>query len=216
MQQPLANPASEALPELLQQYAQQSSATLHEAAGRTGALSSRIKPIAPNMRLCGPAFPLQLNPGDNLGLHHAIYAAPIGSVLVIDALDYLEAGPFGEIIAVAAQTQGLAGLLTSGSVRDRDAIERLGFPVFSKGVCIKGTEKNCRPRINQSVIIDGVVIHPGDIVVGDSDGVVIIAREQAEEVLAAAIVREAKETQIMARIRAGERTLDIYDFGSGS
>jgi 4-hydroxy-4-methyl-2-oxoglutarate aldolase len=193
-------------------WKQQSSATLHEAAGRVGALSSAIKPIAQGMRLGGPAFPLQLNPGDNLGLHHAIYSAPAGSVLVIDAFDYLEAGPFGEIMALAAQVKGLAGLVTSGSVRDKDAITALAFPVFSKGICIKGTAKDCPPRIGMPVVIDGVMIEPGDMVLGDSDGVVVIPKAQAADVLQAAIEREAKEADIMRRIRQGERTLDIYHF----
>ncbi len=195
------------------QFAAQSSATLHEAAGRIGALSSQIKAIAPGMRISGPAFPLQLDPGDNYGLHEALYAAPRGSVLVIDAYDFLEAGPFGEIMAVAAITCGIAGLVTSGSVRDRDAIAKLGFPVFSKGVCIKGTAKVCPPRIGRSIIIDGVVIEPGDMLLGDSDGVVVIPRNQCETVLAAAIERERKEAEIIERIRAGERTMDIYNFG---
>jgi 4-hydroxy-4-methyl-2-oxoglutarate aldolase len=193
-------------------WAQQSSATLHEAAGRIGALSSAIKPIAPGMRISGPAYPLQLDPGDNLGLHAAIYAAPSGSVLVIDAFDYLEAGPFGEIMATAAQARGLTGLLTTGSVRDRDAIAALGFAVFAKGLSIKGTAKNCPPRVGQPVVIDGIVINPHDMLLGDSDGVVVIPAMQAEQVLVAAIAREAKEADIMRRIRQGERTLDIYNF----
>ncbi len=194
------------------QFAAQSSATLHEAAGRIGALSSQIKAIAPGMRISGPAFTLQLDPGDNYGLHEALYAAPRGSVLVVDAYDYLEAGPFGEIMAVAAITRGIAGLVTSGSVRDRDAIAKLGFPVFSKGVCIKGTAKVCPPRIGRSIIINRVVIEPGDMLLGDSDGVVVIPRNQYETVLAAAIERERKEAEIIERIRAGERTMDIYNF----
>jgi 4-hydroxy-4-methyl-2-oxoglutarate aldolase len=193
-------------------WAKQSSATLHEVTGRIGALSSAIKPIAPGMRVSGPAFTLQLNPGDNLGLHEALYAAPAGSVLVVDAFDYLEAGPFGEIMALAAQTRGLAGLVTSGSVRDRDAITALGFPVFSKGLCIKGTAKDCPPRIGCTIVIDGVVIASGDMLLGDSDGVVVIPAAHSSQALQAAIAREAKEADIMQRIRQGERTLDIYNF----
>lgn len=193
-------------------YAEQSVATVHEAAGRIGALSHAVKPIAAGMRLCGPAFALQLKPGDNLALHEALYAAPQGSVLVVDAFDFVEAGPFGEIMAIAAQERGLAGLVTSGSVRDRDAIAALGFPVFSKGVCVKGTDKHVPAVLGQPVVIDGVSIAPGDWVLGDADGVVVIGAERAEAVLQASIEREAKEREIIARIRAGARTLDIYDF----
>lgn len=195
-------------------YAEQSVATVHEAAGRSGALSHAVKPIAPGMKVCGAAFPLRLCPGDNLALHEALYEAPAGSVLVVDAFDYLEAGPFGEIMAVAAQVRGIAGLVTSGSVRDRDAIAALGFPVFAKGLSVKGTVKDVPARLGRAVVIDGIEIRPGDWVLGDSDGVVVIAQQRAEAVLQHAIEREAKERRVIERIRAGERTLDIYDFGS--
>lgn len=195
-------------------YAEQSVATVHEAAGRSGALSHAVKPIAPGMKVCGAAFPLRLCPGDNLALHEALYEAPAGSVLVVDAFDYLEAGPFGEIMAVAAQVRGIAGLVTSGSVRDRDAIAALGFPVFAKGLSVKGTVKDVPARLGRAVVIDGIEIHTGDWVLGDSDGVVVIAQQRAEVILQRAIEREAKERLVIERIRAGERTLDIYDFGS--
>ena len=197
-------------------YAEQSVATVHEAAGRIGALSSAVKPIWEGMRVSGPAFPVSLTARDNLALHEAIYQAPAGSVLVVNAYDYLEAGPFGEIMAVAAMARGLRGLVTSGSVRDRAAIGALGFPVFAKGISVKGTEKHVTASFPQAVSIDGVSILPGDWVLGDADGVVIIPEHLAREVLAGSIQREQKEQNILARIRAGERTLDIYHLaGSG-
>jgi 4-hydroxy-4-methyl-2-oxoglutarate aldolase len=195
-------------------HAEQSVATVHEAAGRIGALSSAVKPIAAGMKLSGPAFPLSLKPGDNLALHEALYAAPAGSVLVVDAYDFLEAGPFGEIMAVAAQVRGIAGLVTSGSVRDRDAIAALGFPVFAKGLCVKGTDKHVPAKLGAPALIDGVVVHPGDWVLGDADGVVVIPAAAADEVLQRSIEREAKERKVIERIRQGERTLDVYNFGS--
>jgi 4-hydroxy-4-methyl-2-oxoglutarate aldolase len=195
-------------------YAEQSVATVHEAAGRIGALSSAVKPIAAGMKLSGPAFPLSLKPGDNLALHQALYAAPAGSVLVIDAFDFLEAGPFGEIMAVAAQVRGIAGLVTTGSVRDRDAIAALGFAVFAKGLCVKGTDKHVPAKLGGPVVIDGVVVNPGDWVLGDADGVVVIPAAAAGDVLDRSIEREAKERTIIDRIRKGERTLDVYSFGS--
>lgn len=195
-------------------YAEQSVATVHEAAGRIGALSHAIKPIAPGMKLSGPAYPLQLKPGDNLALHEALYQAPAGSVLVIDAFDFLEAGPFGEIMAIAAQVRGLSGLVTSGSVRDRDAIAALGFPVFSKGLCVRGTDKHVPAMLDSSIVIDGVSVAPGDWVLGDSDGVVAIPARRAADVLELSIEREAKERDIIARIRQGARTLDIYNFSA--
>lgn len=195
-------------------HAEQSVATVHEAAGRIGALSSAVKPIGAGMKLSGPAFPLSLKPGDNLALHEALYAASAGSVLVVDAFDFLEAGPFGEIMAVAAQVRGLAGLVTSGSVRDRDAIAALGFPVFAKGLCVKGTDKHVPAKLGGPAVIDGVVVQPGDWVLGDADGVVVIPAAAADEVLRRSIEREAKERTVIERIRRGERTLDVYNFGS--
>lgn len=195
-------------------YAAQSVATVHEAAGRIGALSSAVKPIAAGMKLSGPAFPLCLKGGDNLALHEALYAAPRGSVLVVDAFDFLEAGPFGEIMAVAAQVLGLGGLVTSGSVRDCEAIAALGFAVFAKGICVKGTEKHVPARLGVPVVIDSVVVNPGDWVLGDADGVVVIPAAMAPAVLQHSIEREVKERLVIERIRQGERTLDIYNFGS--
>jgi 4-hydroxy-4-methyl-2-oxoglutarate aldolase len=195
-------------------HARQSTATVHEAAGREGALSHAVKPIAAGMRLSGSAFPFALKPGDNLALHQALYAAPAGSVLVVDAHDFLDAGPFGEIMAVAAMARGLVGLVTSGSVRDRDAIAALGFPVFAKGVCIRGTDKFVPARFGRAVVIDGVQIEPGDWILGDADGVVVIPRLRADEVLARAIEREALEREVIDRVRRGERTLDIYDLAA--
>lgn len=195
-------------------FAEQSVATVHEAAGRIGALSSAVKPIAPGMKLSGPAFPLNLKPGDNLALHEALYAAPAGSVLVVDAYDFLEAGPFGEIMAVAAQVRGIAGLVSSGSVRDRDAIAALGFPVFTKGLCVKGTDKHVPAKLGGPAVIDGVTVHPGDWVLGDADGVVVIPAAMADTVLQRSIEREAKERTVIERIRQGERTLDVYNFGN--
>ena len=187
-------------------YAEQSVATVHEAAGRSGALSHAVKPIAPGMKVCGAAFPLRLCPGDNLALHEALYEAPAGSVLVVDAFDYLEAGPFGEIMTVAAQVRGIAALVTSGSVRDRDAIAALGFAVFAKGLSVKGTVKDVPARLGRAVVIDGIEIHPGDWVLGDSDGVVVIAQQRAEAILQRAIEHEAKERRVIERIRTSAST----------
>lgn len=195
-------------------YAEQSVATVHEAAGRIGALSSALKPIAPGMKLSGPAFPLSLKPGDNLALHEALYEAPAGSVLVVDAYDFLEAGPFGEILAVGAQVRGIVGMVTSGSVRDRDAIAALGFPVFAKGLSVKGTDKQVPGKFGVPVVIDGITVRPGDWILGDADGVVAISASDAPAILQKAIDRESKERAIMDRIRQGERTMDVYNFGA--
>ena len=199
--------------ELINRYQELSSATVHEASGARGALSSRIKPISPEMKVCGTAVTVKVRPGDNLILHKAIYVAQAGDVIVADADGFTEAGPWGEIMAVAALARGIAGLVISGSVRDAEAMQALGFPVFSCGLCIKGTEKTSLGLINHPLNLDNVTINPGDLILGDRDGVVVVKREEAGEVFLKSLAREEKEKGIKERLRNGESTLDIYGFG---
>lgn len=189
-----------------------SSATLHEAAGRRGALPSVIGPAFDGARLAGPAFPVASPPGDNLWIHRAVYAAEPGDVLVVDVGGGTEFGYWGEILSTAALARGLAGLVISGGVRDRDALADLGLPVFATGLCIRGTGKDFDAvgSLGERVRIGEVFIERGDLVVGDADGVVVIPRADAEAVLKAGAERDAKEAALMRHIRAGERTLDLY------
>jgi 4-hydroxy-4-methyl-2-oxoglutarate aldolase len=189
-----------------------SSATLHEAAGRRGALPSVIGPAFAGARLAGPAFPVASPPGDNLWIHRAVYAAEPGDVLAVDVGGGTEFGYWGEILSTAALARGLAGLVISGGVRDRDALADLGLPVFATGLCIRGTGKDfdAAGSLGERVRIGEVFIERGDLVVGDADGVVVIPRADAEAVLKAGAERDAKEAALMRRIRAGERTLDLY------
>ncbi|MBN1152284.1 MAG: 4-carboxy-4-hydroxy-2-oxoadipate aldolase/oxaloacetate decarboxylase [Dehalococcoidia bacterium] len=198
---------------LVEQFRSLSSATVYEASGGQGALSSRIKPVDPGMKVCGPAVTVQVRPGDNLMLHKAIYVAREGDVIIADAQGFTEAGAWGEVMAVAAQSRGLGGLVFNGAVRDTAEITGLGFPVFSVAVCIKGTQKVSPGLINHALVLDGVVINPGDLVLGDRDGVLIVAREDAGAVLEKARARESKERDVMDRLRAGESTLDIFGLG---
>jgi 4-hydroxy-4-methyl-2-oxoglutarate aldolase len=198
--------------ELVKHYKELPSATVHEASGGKGALSSRIKPISPDMKVCGTAVTVKLRPGDNLMLHKAIYVAEPGDVIVADADGYMEAGAWGEIMAVAAQNRGIAGLVFNGAVRDSDAMSERGFPVFCCGLCIKGTEKISLGRINHPLNLDNITIMPGDLILGDRDGVVVVEREEAEEVLQKSLAREEKEKGVMERLAQGETTLDIYGF----
>ncbi len=199
--------------DLVGRYRELGSATVHEASGGKGALSSRIKPISPDMKVCGPAVTVKVRPGDNLILHKAIYVARAGDVIVADAQGFTEAGPWGEIMAVAAMARGIAGLVIGGSVRDSEAMSALGFPVFSCGLCIKGTEKVSLGLINHPLNLDNITIMPGDLILGDRDGVVAVKREEAQAVLEKSLAREEKETTIKERLRKGESTLDIYGFG---
>ena len=190
------------------------SATLHEAAGRIGVMPSAIKPVAPSFRVCGPAVTVHSPGGDNLWLHRAIYVARPGDVLVVHVSGAHDFGYWGEIMSCAAKARGLAGLVIDGCVRDGAVLAEFGLPVFARGLCIRGTGKDIGARgwINFPALFDDLVVHPGDLIVGDADGVVAIPRERAAEVVAAARQREANEAATLDRIRAGERTLDVYKF----
>ena len=185
------------------------SATLHEAMGKRGALPHTVKPIAPGMVLCGAALTVQARAGDNLMLHKAVSLARPGDVLVVENDGFLEAGMWGEIITVAAMEKGIRGLVTNGACRDTLPVQALGFPVFCAGVSIKGTTKSAPGKINHPVAFAGVIVHPGDVVVADSDGVVIVPCAEAEAVLQAALAKEQAEAEIIRKIRAGASTMDL-------
>ncbi len=189
-------------------------ATLHEAGGRIGVMPSAIKPVVPSFRICGPAVTVHSPGGDNLWLHRAIYVAQPGDVLVVHVSGAYDFGYWGEIMSCAAKTRGLAGLVIDGCVRDGAILADFGLPVFARGLCIRGTGKDFGARgwINFPTLFDDLTVHAGDLIVGDVDGVVAIPRERAAEVVAAAQQREMKEAATLDRIRAGERTLELYNF----
>lgn len=184
-------------------------ATVYEAQGAKGALDSGIKPIDPASRLAGPAFTVDTRPADNLMLHCALLHAKRGDVLVVDAKGFLEAGPWGDVLTAAAMKVGIAGLLIHGAVRDASAIVETGFPVFCRGLSIKGTGKHQPGQLNVPVCVGDILIRPGDIVVGDRDGVAIVRREELDAVLASAQAREAKEAEQRAAIARGVTTVDL-------
>lgn len=189
-------------------------ATLHEAVGRIGVMPPAIKPVSPGMRVCGSAVTVHSPGGDNLWLHRAIYVAQPGDVLVVHVSDAHDFGYWGEIMSTAAQVRGLAGLVIDGGVRDGAILAGVGLPVFARGLCIRGTGKDYGARgwINHPTLFGDLTVHPGDLIVGDTDGVVAIPRERAAEVVAAAQQRQAKEASILERLRGGERTLEVYNF----
>ena len=187
-------------------------ATVHEASEGRGALESSIKPVDPKNRLCGPAVTVVGRPGDNLMLHKAIYVAERGDVLVVSVGGFTEAGPWGEIMTVAARVRGIAGLVIDGSIRDSIAIQELGFPAFSKGLSIKGTTKDSLGYINHPVVIGGVTVHPGDVILGDADGVVVVSQKDLAEVLEKCKLRKEKEEKIKKELQMGKSTLELYGF----
>lgn len=187
-------------------------ATLHEAGGKIGALPSALRPIAPGMRVCGPALTVHSPGGDNLWLHRALDVARPGDVMVVYASGVYEHGYWGEIMATMAQARGVAGLVIDGGVRDSTLLAQMGFPVFARGLCIRGTGKDFGATgwINHPIRLGEVTVDGGDLIVGDADGVVAIPRARAAEVIEKSIQREADEAAILARLRAGESTLDVY------
>jgi 4-hydroxy-4-methyl-2-oxoglutarate aldolase len=198
--------------DLIAAFLEQETATVLESNGKQGAMLHTIRPIYPGIKMCGTALTVRCQAADNLTLHAAIAMAQPGDVIVADVGEALEAGHWGEITTVAAQQRGVAGLVINGGVRDIASIRQRGFPIFSAGISMKATVKATPGYINHPVLCGGVVINPGDIVLGDDDGVVVVAREQAEAVLAGARQRTEQEAGVMQRLEAGELTLDVLGF----
>ncbi|AWJ93890.1 4-hydroxy-4-methyl-2-oxoglutarate aldolase (plasmid) [Azospirillum baldaniorum] len=199
-------------PEQVAAFATIGAATVHEALGRRGAVDSAIKPIWPGLRIVGAAFPLKTQPGDNLTIHAAMKLARPGDVLVVDAGDYTEQGSFGDVMATSAQSLGLAGLVTNGGVRDAAAIRDIGFPIFSRAISIKGTVKATLGPIAQPIVVGGVTVHPGDLIVGDDDGLVVVPLDEVEAVLTASRARLEKEERLRADLQSGKTTWDIGNY----
>lgn len=201
-------------PSKLLQLRDLGAATVYEAQGAVGAIDSGIKPLDPRSRMAGPAFTVDMRPADNLMVHYALLKAKPGDVLVVDAKGFLEAGPWGDVLTTQALTLGLAGLLIHGAVRDANAIVEQGFPVFCRGLSIKGTGKHQPGRVNVPVVIGDVLVRPGDIVVGDRDGVVIVDQDCVDKVIASSLAREAKEAQMRAAIEQGATTAELMDLAA--
>lgn len=202
--------------ELLAAAANLPTATLHEAGQKIGALPSAIRPLAPGMRVCGQALTVHSPPGDNLWLHRALAIAQPGDVLVVFANGVYEHGYWGEIMATMAQARGVAGLVIDACVRDGALLAEMGFAVFSRGLCIRGTGKDFGAIgwINHPVMIGDITVHAGDLVVGDGDGVVVLPRDRAADIVTAGQKRENDEAAILQRLKAGETTMAVYGWGT--
>jgi len=196
--------------DIVNKLRQFSAATLHEALGRTGNLPSAIKPIHPGMKVCGPAYTVQTMPRDNVLLHRAYAYAKPGDVIVASCSGFYEAGYWGDLMSLGAKTQGVAGLVIDACVRDADDIEALGFPVFSRGLCIRGTTNFGDGTLNEPIVIGECLIQPGDIIVGDRDGVVVVPQNRIEEAIEKAQAREAREESVREQLRLGKTSLQIY------
>ncbi|MFK0386857.1 4-carboxy-4-hydroxy-2-oxoadipate aldolase/oxaloacetate decarboxylase [Agrobacterium sp. NPDC090273] len=186
-----------------------SPATIHEAQGRRGALSSRLKPVDYRMKLCGPAFTVKSSPRDNIMLQLAINYAKPGDIIVVSAGEYEEAGSFGDVLANACLAKGIGGLVTDTGVRDTLQLRELGFPVFSLSTCIKGTVKETIGTTNDTIIVGGEIIHPGDVIVGDADGLVVVRRDEVAEVAKLSQAREDAEAGYIAAYKAGKTVVEV-------
>ncbi len=184
-------------------------ATLHEAHGKKGAMPFYMKPLYPGMKVCGPALTVAVSPGDNLMIHYAMTLAQPGDVLVVDAKGFTEAGPWGDIMTTAAMVRGIAGLVIDGCVRDAETIREMGFAVFARGTSMKGTTKTLPGDVNVPITCASVPVYPGDIVVGDDDGVVVIPATAATTVLEQARTREANEDEKRRELKAGKTTVEL-------
>jgi 4-hydroxy-4-methyl-2-oxoglutarate aldolase len=201
-------------PEKIVELRELGAATVYEAQGAKGALDSGIKPIDPTSRLAGPALTVDARPADNLILHYAVLQARPGDVLVVDAKGFMEAGPWGDVLTIQAMKRGVAGLVINGCVRDANLVIDLGFPIFCRGLSIKGTGKNQPGKVNVPVCFGDLVINPGDIVIGDRDGVCVVAKGEVDSALVASRAREEKEAKQRKAIEDGtSTTVELLNLG---
>jgi 4-hydroxy-4-methyl-2-oxoglutarate aldolase len=184
-------------------------ATVYEAAGRVGSVTPAIKPLAKGVHILGPAVTVLCHPRDNLMLHKALQIAQPGDVLVASTGGYPDAGYWGGLMATSAMARKLGGLAIDGGVRDSEEMIAMGFPVFCRVTCMRGTTKGVLGTVNLPILFGEVTVNPGDLVLGDDDGIVIVAQKDMEKVLAASRKRVENEEQKSAALSAGTSSMEL-------
>lgn len=200
-------------PELVREFEGLPTAVLSDVTTKyENTMSHQIKPVYDGISMAGTAVTVKTYPADNLMIHKAVTLANPGDVLVIDANGYEESGLLGELLSTSCKEHGLHGSVIDGAVRDIDEIEELGYPVYAKAVSPKGSYKSHPGSINVSISCGGVTVNPGDIIVGDDEGIAVVDADEAEDVLEAANQKLEAEAEMREQIQNGEYIYDINNF----